>query len=181
MAIQVVHICAAHNVGWSSQVSAMLVLIVFSCCLLCLVLLFGGTVLFPASFPALAFILDFLLSLVFLLFFCFVSSHLYVPVSEQAVVTGVVPSPPWFLPSILIAHSSTVQQSHFSLSIFRVLLTHALALSVSQFLHKKKSPRIYSGMHSGGFELKKLTYTRLEDNLIHHRGDPPNNPNPDPN
>ena len=26
-------------------------------------------------------------------------------------------------------------------------------------------------MHSGGFELIKLTYTRLEDNLILHRGD----------
>ena len=25
-------------------------------------------------------------------------------------------------------------------------------------------------MHSGGFELTKLTYTRLEDNLIRHRG-----------
>ena len=26
-------------------------------------------------------------------------------------------------------------------------------------------------MHSGVFELTKLTYTRLEDNLIRHRGD----------
>ena len=26
-------------------------------------------------------------------------------------------------------------------------------------------------MHSGGFELTKLTYTRLEDNLIRHPGD----------
>ena len=26
-------------------------------------------------------------------------------------------------------------------------------------------------MHSGGFELTKLTYTRLKDNLIRHRGD----------
>ena len=26
-------------------------------------------------------------------------------------------------------------------------------------------------MHSGGFELTKPTYTRLEDNLIRHRGD----------
>ena len=51
----------------------------------------------------------------------------------------------------------------------RVLLTHALALSASQPEHKKKSPRIYTSMHSGGFELTKLTYTRLEDNLIRHR------------
>ena len=84
-------------------------------------------------------------------------------------VTGVVPSPPRFLPSIFIAHR--VQQSH-CLSIFRrVLLTHALALSASQFVHKKKSQRIYTSMHSAGFELTKLTYTRLEDNLIRHRGD----------
>ena len=53
----------------------------------------------------------------------------------------------------------------------RVLLPHALALSASQFVRKKKSPRIYTSMHSGGFELTKLTYTRLEDNLIRHRGD----------
>ena len=26
-------------------------------------------------------------------------------------------------------------------------------------------------MHSGGFELTELTYTRLEDNLVRHRGD----------
>ena len=26
-------------------------------------------------------------------------------------------------------------------------------------------------MHSGGFELTKLTYTMFEDHLIHHRGD----------
>ena len=26
-------------------------------------------------------------------------------------------------------------------------------------------------MHSGGFEVKELTYTRLEGNLIRHRGD----------
>ena len=26
-------------------------------------------------------------------------------------------------------------------------------------------------MHSGGFEFTKLTHTRLEDNLIRHRGD----------
>ena len=37
-------------------------------------------------------------------------------------------------------------------------------------MHKKKSPRIYTSMHSGGFEPAKLTYTRLEDNPIRHRG-----------
>ena len=84
-------------------------------------------------------------------------------------VTGVVPSSPRSLPSIFIAHS--VQQSHCSSIFHRVLLTHALALSASQLVRKKKSPRMYTSMHSGGFELTKLTYTRLEDNLIRHRGD----------
>ena len=84
-------------------------------------------------------------------------------------VTGVVPSHPRFLPSIFIAHR--VQQSHCSSIFHRVSLTHALALSAGQFVHKKKSPRTYSSMHSGGFELTKLTYTRLEDNLIRHWGD----------
>ena len=99
----------------------------------------------------------------------FFSSHMYFPASGQAVVTGVVPSPPRFLPSIFIAHRA--QPSH-CLSIFRqVLLTHAFALSASQFVRKKKSPRIYTRMHSGEFELTKLTYIRLEDNLIRHRGD----------
>ena len=98
-------------------------------------------------------------------FFFFSSSHFYVPASGQAVVTGVVPSPPRFLPSIFIAHR--VQQSHCSSIFDRVLLTHALALSASQFVRKKKSQRIYTSMHSTGLELTKLTYTRLEDNLIH--------------
>ena len=83
--------------------------------------------------------------------------------------TGVVPSSPRFSPSIFIAHR--VQQSRCSSSFHRVLLSHALAFSASQFVHKKKSPRIYTRMHSGGFELTKLTYTRLEDNLIRHLGD----------
>ena len=102
-------------------------------------------------------------------FFFFFSSHFYFPASGQAVVTGVVPSPPRFLPSIFIAHR--VQQSHCSSIFHRMLLTHALALSASQFGHKKKSQRIYTSMHSAGLELTKLTYTRLEDNLIRHRGD----------
>ena len=45
----------------------------------------------------------------------------------NTVVTGVVPSPLRFLPSIFIAHR--VQQSHCSSIFHRVLLTHALALS----------------------------------------------------
>ena len=85
-------------------------------------------------------------------------------------VTGAVPSPPRSLYSlILTAHR--VQQSHCPSIFHRVLLTHALALSASQFVHKKKSRRIYTSMHSAGFELTKLTYARLEDILIRHRGD----------
>ena len=91
------------------------------------------------------------------------------PASGQAVVKGVVTSCPRFLPSNFIAHR--VQQSHCSSIFHRVLLTHALALSASQFVHKPKSQRIYTSMQSAGLELTKLTYTRLEDNLIRHRGD----------
>ena len=107
-------------------------------------------------------------------FFLFLfHTHIYFPASgQQAVVTGVVPScPPRFLPSIFIAHG--VQQSHCSSIFHRVLLTHALALSASQLVRivrKKWSPRMYTSMHSGGFQLTKLTYTRLEDNLIRHGG-----------
>ena len=84
-------------------------------------------------------------------------------------VTGVVPSPPRFLPSIFIAHR--VERSHCSTIFHRVLLTHALALSASQFVHKTKSLRIYTSMHSAGLELTKLAYTRLKDNLIRDRSD----------
>ena len=64
-----------------------------------------------------------------------------------------------------------VQQSHCSSTFDRLLLTHALALAASQFVHNKKSQQIYTSMHSAGLELTKPTYTRLEDNLIRHRGD----------
>ena len=89
----------------------------------------------------------------FFLFF----AHIYFPAFGQAVVTGAVPSSPRFLPSIFIAHRD--QQSQRSSIFHRVLLTYALALSASQFVHKKKSPRIYTSMRSGGLEITKLTYT----------------------
>ena len=82
---------------------------------------------------------------------------------------GVVPSSPRLLPSIFIARR--VQQSHCWSIFHRMLLTHALALSASQFEYKKMSQRIYASMHSAGLELTKLTYTGLEDNLTRHRGD----------
>ena len=99
----------------------------------------------------------------------FFFTHIYFLASGQAVVTSVAPSSPRPLPSIFIMHR--VQQSHCSSVSHRVLLTHALALSASQFVRKKKPPQIYTSMHSGGFELAKLTYTRLEHDLICHRGD----------
>ena len=65
---------------------------------------------------------------------------------------------PRVLPSTFIAHR--VQQSHCSSIFHRVLLTHALALSASQFVHKKKkNTNSYEYAHSGGFKLTKLTYT----------------------
>ena len=48
----------------------------------------------------------------FFSFFFFLFAHFYFPASGQAMVTGVVPSSPRFLPSIFIAHR--VQQSHCS-------------------------------------------------------------------
>ena len=102
--------------------------------------------------------------------FFFFFAHIYFPASGQAVVTGVVPSPPRFLPSIFIAHR--VQQSRCSSVFHRVLLySRSRTFRKSRFVHKKKSPPIHTSMHSGGFELTKLTNTRLEDNLIRHRGD----------
>ena len=68
-------------------------------------------------------------------------SHFYFPVSGQVVVTGVVPSPPRFLPSICIAHR--VQQSHCSSIFHRVLLTHALALSKLICEHEKAPSNLY--------------------------------------
>ena len=102
-------------------------------------------------------------------FFFFLHTFTFQLLDKPWSQVGVVPSPPRFLPSNVIAHR--VQQSHCSSIVHRVLLTHALALSGSQIVHKKKSQRIDTSVHSAGLELTKLTYTRLEDNLIRHRGD----------
>ena len=104
----------------------------------------------------------------FIFSFFIISTHIYFPVSGQAVVTGVVTSPP----PVLAFNFYLAQGSFHCSSIFhRVLPTHALALSAGEFVHIKKTPRIYTNMHLGRFELAKLTYTRLEENLIRHRGD----------
>ena len=140
------------------------------CCALFIIFLVVRGVLFPSPFRLFFhFWSSYSYRLDRLLVFFFFSAHFHFPASGQAVVTGVIPSPPRFLPSIFIAHR--VQQSHCSSIVHRMLLTHALALSASQFVRKKTSQRIYTSMHSAGLELTKLTYTRLEDNLIRHRGD----------
>ena len=107
------------------------------------------------------------------IFFFFVP-RFYFPASGQAVVTGVVPSPRRFLPSFFIAHR--VQQSHCASIFHRALLSHALALSASQYVHEKKSQRIHTNKSYalGGartHETDLYIYQGLEDNLIRHRGD----------
>ena len=52
-----------------------------------------------------------------------------------------------------------------------VLLTHAPAFSASQFVLTKKTPRIYTSVHSVVFELTELTYTSHKEKLIRHRRD----------
>ena len=80
--------------------------------------------------------------------------------------------PPRFLPSTFIAHigfSTPLLLVDFSSSVVADSRSRAFRKSICA--HKKKSPRIYTSMHSGRLELTKLAYTRLEDNLIRHRGD----------
>ena len=101
--------------------------------------------------------------------FCFFNTHLHIQVPDKPWSQVSSFLPPRFLPSICIAHS--VQQSRWSSVFHWVLLYHALALSACQIVNKIKCQRIYTSMHSGGFELTRLTYARLEDNLIRHRGD----------
>ena len=57
--------------------------------------------------------------------------------SGQAVVTGVVPSPPRYVPSFLSRIGSSIP---LLVDFHRKLLTHVLALSANQCLCKKKSP-----------------------------------------
>ena len=112
--------------------------------------------------------------------FFFFATHIYFPSSGQAVwsqVSSLLSLPPSVpLPSSFIAHR--VQQSPSARRLFfhRVFVANSSprerSCSVSQFVHKKKnSLRICTNVQSGGFELTKLAYTRLEDNLTRHRGD----------
>ena len=109
----------------------------------------------------------------FFLFLFLFFAHLYFPAE-------LLLDKPWSQVSSLLPAGSCLQfLSRIGFSnptarriFIECLLTHALVLSPSQFVHKRKSLRIYTRrMHSGGFELTKLIYTRLEGNLIRHRGD----------
>ena len=97
--------------------------------------------------------------------FFFFFTHIYFLASGQ----GRPFFPPVLAFSIVIAHIG------FGNPTARPVFSHGVLLnSCSRAFRKspsaleKKSPRIYASMHSGGFELTKLTYTRLEDNLIRH-------------
>ena len=57
--------------------------------------------------------------------------------------------------------------THWSSIFHQVLLTHALALSASQLVHKTTN---YTSTHSGGFELTKPTCTRLKDIIWYATG-----------
>ena len=70
---------------------------------------------------------------VFFFIYIFFLAHFHFPASGQAVVTGVIPSPPRFLPSIFIAHR--VQQSHCSSIVRRMLLTHYYSVLNSSVFH----------------------------------------------
>ena len=93
----------------------------------------------------------------------FFSSRLDFLASGQAVVTGVVRSPPPlltfnFLSSIGFRNLTDRRIFH------RALLSHAHAFSASQLVHKKMYLQIYMRMHSGGVQLVEAIYTKLEDN-----------------
>ena len=77
-------------------------------------------------------------------FFLFFSPHLYFPSFwTSRGHTGVARSPPRYFPSVFIAHKSSAIPMllvYYSSSVV-AKVTHALALSASQFVHKKKKVR----------------------------------------
>ena len=79
----------------------------------------------------------------------YVFAHFYFSVSGQAVWSGASSyCPPRVLPSTFIARS--IQQSDCSSIFHRLWLIHSLALSPSQFMHKKKSSRIFTSACTWG-------------------------------
>ena len=93
-------------------------------------------------------------------FFVFFLAHFYFPASgHTSRGHRCRPSlpPPGYCLHFFLAHRV---QHPLIVDFYRVLLTHALALSASQLVHITKT---YTSTHSGWFKLTKLTYTRLED------------------
>ena len=108
------------------------------------------------------FVLDVLLMMLIadwssLLFFWHTSTSQLL--NMQAVVTGVVlPFPPSVIAFICFWRIGF--STHWSSIFHQVLLTHAIALSASQLVHKMTN---YTSTHSEEFEHTKSAYTRLED------------------
>ena len=86
----------------------------------------------------------------------------------SCVVSGVVPSPPRYMPSVFIAHR--VQHSPCSSTSHGKLQTHVFAISASPFVHMKKFPRTYTsrGTRTHAIDL----YTRISC----YRSIPPGRP-----
>ena len=84
-------------------------------------------------------------------------------------VTGVVPSPARFLPSIFIAHKGSAIPLLVDFSS-RVANSLSRAFRKSICAREKVPTNLYE-YALGGFDVTKLTYTRLEGNLIRNRGD----------
>ena len=106
--------------------------------------------------------------------FFFFFSHTFpfqLPTS-RALVTGVVPSSP----PVLAFKLKILSRIGFSNPAARRFFTWCCSLTLSRFpqvnLCTRKSPHEFVQVCTReGLELTKLTYTRLEDNLIRHRGD----------
>ena len=86
--------------------------------------------------------------------------------SGQAVVTGVVPSPPRYVPSICIAHR--VQHSHCSSTFIECCQLTLSRFPLRSIFMQDKSP--YEYVHSVRIELTpEIDFSGHEDNLPSHR------------
>ena len=108
----------------------------------------------------------------FFLFVCLFYFILHVLVVASFWISGCYGCRP-FSPQVLACNfyrawgSAIPLPDHFS----SIVTDSRSRASCKSILHKKMSLRMYASVHSGELVLTKLTYTRLEDNLIRHRGD----------